>query len=82
MASFTTTRRSVLGAGMKDATSVQDHREHIHDSTFTCALLTILSVRKTEKGDRFDAQVVAAVEAKLRAMDVDDDSPSSAAEAT
>jgi len=48
----------------------------------TCALLTILSVRKTEKGDRFDAQVVAAVEAKLRAMDVDDDSPSSAAEAT
>jgi hypothetical protein len=54
--------------------------------TFTrldkCALLIIHSVKRLEKGEHFDAQVVAAVEAKLRAMDVDDDSPSSAAEAT
>jgi hypothetical protein len=46
------------------------------------AMLTVFSVRKPEKGEPFDAQVVAAVEAKLRAMDVDDDSPFSAAEAT
>ncbi|KAL1798973.1 hypothetical protein ACET3X_003010 [Alternaria dauci] len=47
-----------------------------------CDKCTRSPVRKPEKGERFDAQVVAAVEAKLRAMDVDDDSPSSAAEAT
>lgn len=44
--------------------------------------LTYHSVRKPEKGEHFDSQVVAAVEAKLRAMDVDDNSAPSAAEAT
>ena len=44
-------------------------------------LLTRCSVKKLEKKEQFDAQVVAAVEAKLRAMGVDDE-PSSAAEAT
>jgi hypothetical protein len=51
------------------------------EGTHTHALLTHDSVRKPEKGEQFDSQVVAAVEAKLRAMDVDD-SPASAAEAT
>lgn len=51
-------------------------------TTHKYTLLTVSSVRRPEKGEHFDAQVVAAVEAKLRAMDVDDDSPSSAAEAT
>lgn len=44
-------------------------------------LLTRCSVKKPEKKEQFDAQVVAAVEAKLRAMGVDDEL-SSAAEAT
>jgi hypothetical protein len=39
------------------------------------------SVKKVKKEEHFDAQVVAAVEAKLRTLDVDDP-PSSAAEAT
>ncbi|EFQ94771.1 hypothetical protein PTT_07459 [Pyrenophora teres f. teres 0-1] len=47
-----------------------------------CDRCTRSPVRKPEKGEQFDADVVAAVEAKLRAMEVDDDSPSSAAEAT
>jgi hypothetical protein len=82
MASFTIIRHSVLGAGTRDATSVQDHREYIFRKAINITSLTCHSVRKAEKGDHFDSQVVAAVEAKLRAMDVDDDSPSSAAEAT
>jgi hypothetical protein len=51
------------------------------ERTHRQALLTHDSVRKPEKEEQFDSQVVAAVEAKLRAMDVDD-SPASAAEAT
>ncbi|KAI4713781.1 hypothetical protein J4E89_001228 [Alternaria sp. Ai002NY15] len=47
-----------------------------------CDKCTRSPVRKPEKGEHFDSQVVAAVEAKLRAMDVDDNSAPSAAEAT
>ncbi|KNG51734.1 hypothetical protein TW65_01131 [Stemphylium lycopersici] len=46
-----------------------------------CDQCTRSPVKKPEKKEQFDAQVVAAVEAKLRAMGVDDEL-SSAAEAT
>lgn len=81
MASFITIRRNVLDVGMRDATNVQDHREYTSCRKSSISL-THHSVRKPEKGEHFDSQVVAAVEAKLRAMDVDDDSAPSAAEAT
>ncbi|EUC27971.1 hypothetical protein COCCADRAFT_110344 [Bipolaris zeicola 26-R-13] len=47
-----------------------------------CDQCTRSPVKKPNKSDQFDAQVVAAVEAKLRAMGVDDEGLSSAAEAT
>jgi hypothetical protein len=51
-------------------------------SALTKALSLIkYSVKKIKKEEHFDAQVVAAVEAKLREFHVDDP-PSSAAEAT
>ena len=66
---------------MRDATSVRDHREYTSCRNSSISL-TYHSVRKPEKSEHFDSQVVAAVEAKLRAMDVDDDSAPSAAEAS
>ena len=42
-------------------------------------LMNPCSVKKPKKTEQFDAQVVAAVEAKLRAIGIDD-GPSSAAE--
>lgn len=41
-------------------------------------LLTRCRVKKPKTGEQFDAQVVAAVEAKLRAMGVDDEVSSGA----
>lgn len=40
------------------------------------------SVKKLKKEEQFDPQIVAAVEAKLRSLGVDDDSLSSGLEAT
>lgn len=39
------------------------------------------SIKKTKKEERFDPEVVAAVEAKLRALNVDDDTAPSGVEA-
>ena len=66
---------------MSDVTSVPDLRE-CYVALSTDHLLTrTCSVKKPKKTEQFDAQVVAAVEAKLRAFGIDD-GPSSAAEAT
>lgn len=45
-------------------------------------LLTEHSVRKVKKQEHFDPQIIAAVEAKLRALGVDDDTTTSGPEAT
>jgi hypothetical protein len=39
--------------------------------------LTLYRVKKLKKDEQFDPRIVAAVEAKLRALGVDDDSDSS-----
>ena len=45
-------------------------------------LLTSCRLKKIKKEDHFDPQLVAAVEAKLRALGVDDDSSSVGINAT
>ena len=46
-----------------------------------CAPLTIHSIKKAKKEEKVDPILVAAVEAKLKALDVDSEAPLSGPEA-
>jgi meiotically up-regulated gene 157 (Mug157) protein len=76
-----TPRRNVLDADTNAATSVFGHRKCQFHSTTSCISLTRHRFKKAKKEETFDPQLVAAVEAKLRALDVDSDMNTSGLEA-
>jgi hypothetical protein len=73
---------SVLGAATSGVKSALGHRKSQLMLNSTKSLLTRYSIKKTKKEETLDPKLVAAVEAKLRALDVDSDILTSGLEAS
>jgi hypothetical protein len=64
---------SVLGAVMSDVTSVLGPRTYSYFLYLGLSQLTNHRIKKATKEESFDPELVAAVEAKLRDLDVESD---------
>jgi hypothetical protein len=63
----------VPDVAMGGVTSVLDHRKYSYMLYNRIPPLTNCRIKKAKKEESFDPQLVAAVEAKLRALDVESD---------
>jgi hypothetical protein len=64
---------NVPGVAMGGVTSVFDHRKYLCMLNNRMPPLTNCRMKKAKKEESFDPHLVAAVEAKLRALDVESD---------
>jgi hypothetical protein len=73
MPPLSTDHLSVLDVAMGGVTSALDRRKYSYIRCVRMPPLTIHRVKKVKKEETFDPELVAAVEAKLRALDVESD---------
>jgi hypothetical protein len=64
---------SVPDVAMRGVTSVLDHRKYSYMLSIGMSPLTNYRIKKVKKEETFDPELVAAVEAKLRELDVESD---------